>query len=163
MLLTDELDTQIRRVLKKKPLFRTPEPPMADLIFLFVVGGLGIVLASTITPLFEPELTIELINSMTSEEQIQKLLELRVEGKGSTRLKIMFLVLLVAVSFLVIGLSPISRFLEKLTRSVFYWGDMIATHDQLETKINRIKWGIGITLIISIIAGIIVNWLSKLN
>jgi len=52
-------------------------------------------------------------------------------------------------------LQPIGHATKWLSRSVFYWGDMVSIHDHLARRMTQIKWGIVIGFIVSLVAGLV--------
>ena len=159
-LLADELDTQINRLLKKVPFLFIPLESI-DIITFFGLGGLIlgylIFLASQTPPAF----TLEEIKAMSIDERTVEVLSLAVNGQSASGYIAPIMLIGVALIFILISLKPVERILGKLSRSVFYWGDMAQLHNQFESWIFRLKWGICIAFVVSLAASIAGAFLLK--
>jgi len=72
-------------------------------------------------------------------------------------LMMLFLLTFIAV----VELHPFSRIAKKLQRPVFYWGDAASEHDRVAELAGRVKWGVGIAFIVSVIAGVLTAWFMR--
>ena len=62
---------------------------------------------------------------------------------------------------LVVEMKPISKILNWLDRSVFYWKDQQQAFDAYSSTITKVKWGIVIAFFVSLAASILVAWLTS--
>lgn len=159
-LLADELDTQIKRVLKSVPLLLIPKEYI-DMIVFFTLGGLILLYLMFLGLRVPPAFTLDQIKTMTTDERTVELLSLAVKQHSTSGLILPIFMLLYALVWGVIALRPIERILGKMSRSVFYWGDMAPIHDQFERKILHLKWGVCIAFVVSLAATIVGALLLK--
>lgn len=152
-LLADDIDTQVQRTLRRKSLVSFIPPRFIDGVVLFLFLSILFFSLTYLSAQGPPELTSEQIKIMAADERLQKILELMVK-KHETRDWILPISLFFwSFCFAFLGLRPISRLLKKISRSVFYWGDMIAVNDRYEKRVSHIKWGIIVAFIVSLLAG----------
>jgi len=154
-LMADELDSQIRRVLTKSPILGFFPSRLADPIVFFSLGALALFYLTFLTTRLSPILNADQIQSMTIDARTQKLLELAVEKHSSSSWVLPISLVVMALVFAFLGLRPISRVIEKMSRSVFYWGDIIPVHDAFEKRVLQIKWSVIVAFIVSLVASII--------
>ena len=153
LLLADELDSQIQRLLKNTPILVIPKE-FIDVVAFFTVGGLALSYVMFMFSRTPPAFTPEQIEAMSSDQRTIELLSLAVKRQSASGWTYPFAMLIVAALYVAIGLRPIARILEKVSRSVFYWEDMAPIHDQFERKIFRLKWGVGIAFVVSLAASV---------
>jgi hypothetical protein len=153
-LLAEELDSQVKRCLKKGRLLPIPKE-LIDIVVFFTIGAFVLLFLVYLSSRVTPELTSEEISAMNIEQKTGKILEMlsKKYSKSDYLVPIMWIVM--AISMAIIGLKPLARILDKASRSVFYWGDMIAVHNAFEKKILRVKWGIVIAFVVSLVASIV--------
>jgi len=153
-LLAEELDTQVQRLLKKRNKILSLRS--LDLIILLsLISVMGLVLIVLLS-LQEPELSIDQINNLSLEQKTEKILEYNIKKITVSDFSYPIYSFVTILFLLAIEVKPLARLSAKFQRSCFYWGDMIAIHDSYETKIQRIKWGIIIAFIISLISSFVV-------
>jgi len=154
-LLADELDSNIRRVLTKSPILGNYPLAFVDLfVFIVLTGLLLFYLAFSITTT-PPTLSVDQILSMTIDARTQKLLEMAVNRDSDILWFGPIMLVITAVMMTFIGLRPFSRLFAKMSRSVFYWGDVAPLHDAFEKRVSLIKWGVFIAFLVSFGASII--------
>ena len=154
-LLADELDSQVCRVLTTSQIFGVFSSYLLDPIVFFSLGAIALFYFIFLSSHLSPILNADQIQSMTIDARTQKLLELAVEkhSQSGWLLPITMIVMALVLAFL--GFRPISRIMEKMSRSVFYWGDIISVHDAFERRVLQIKWGVIVAFIVSLVASII--------
>lgn len=157
-LLADELDAQIKRSLKGY--FKYLRTGAIDP----VLAGLLVIASIIWVPYLVPSstLTAKEIESLSTDDRVKHILELLTQQQNFTGQFFMYALVLIVIVFFIIIFNPIARLSKLLGRSVFYWGDMIGVYDGYKKRMAQYKWGIGIALIISIIAGIFVSQLDKI-
>lgn len=157
-LLADDLDTQVQRTLKKRSVPFFSSRTFETMVF-FIIGAFLMLLLSFAYTSKSLDITMESIQTMTIELKIQKILEILSKQEARVNWFLPSIMFTWVLIFALIEIRPISRIIEKLNCSVFYWGDMKTIYDNFINKVKRFKWGIVIALIISILAGLIVKFL----
>jgi len=153
-LFADELESQIQRTFSKNR-FRF-------LSYRSTEGILTLSLMSILISLIfyyalrSPRIPLDTIQSMTTDAQVYKLLELQTQLSPKLNWAFPAIFIVIIASMLSVSLRPISRLFSKIYRSVFYWGDMEAAHDRFRSRIRNFCWVILGGLIVTIIGGIIV-------
>ncbi len=155
-LLADELDSQIQRVVKKKPLSdratRLLNLILAISILVVPLAWLAFFNDTTSTQTIELE---ELLR-YSIDEKLNYLIEARYNTDGFNLIGfISSFTLLFVAFFYVLEFRPLEKLQKISNTSVFYWGDVIATHDAFTQKVSKIKWGIVIAFLVSLTATII--------
>ncbi len=153
-LLSDELDTQIRRSLhgRQATLGRSR---------ILDVLGISVILAAVVLVSFrvilagQPELSHEAIAAMSPDERSIKTLDTLVQSGRRAWLFAPILALGMITTLLVVELRPVSRLVRWLQRSVFYWGDMATQYDNYERMVGRVKWGLIVAFIVSLAGSLV--------
>jgi len=103
-----------------------------------------------------PALTSAQIAGMSQDESMHKVLELLVsrERYGVIALQASMLITM-AVMIVLIEVRPLARLIQKMSHSVFYWGDMVQIHDHFQKLVSKVRWGIVIAFIVSLIASLV--------
>lgn len=156
-LLIDELDSQIQRIIKEKPI-----PILKAKIFdLLIALGLLLSLAIGATlNLMEPAIDLQEIVSKSTEIKINFLVEQEINRNNSKRIWFIPIILIAMIGFIsFLEIRPITRLARSSNASVFYWGDMIVKHDSYIQKISRFKWGVIIALLVSSASSLIFYFL----
>lgn len=155
ILLTDELDNQIKRILIKSP-FSFLSYRYIDFIIFPILIAVGSIVLFFIAQEVKPLLSIGQIKSLTMEERSIKILEI-LASKKPTNDFLIYPVMMIAsaIMFVILEIKPLNKLFNKIFRSVFHWGDMARVYDKDEKLYNSIKWIIIIGFIISLIASII--------
>jgi hypothetical protein len=154
LLVSDELDTQIKRHLKRGG-FRLFQ--YSDYFLGLVIIYLGQILSTWLIDKHgEIHLSSAEINALTPNEQIQKILEITINRSYEPVYLLLcgFIVSWLIGGFL-IAFRPISKLIGKTRTSFFYWGDMIQVYQKAEQRNTLLKWSLGISLIVSIGGSII--------
>lgn len=159
-LLADELDTQIQRFLTPNNL-RWFTSRFADLVILFFLGSIALTWLLWLSKSVPPELTSKQISSMSVDVATRKILEVVSKNTRSLDYAAPISMLFMAFMIAIIEIRPVSRLLSKMSRSVFYWGDMIAIQDRFRTRMTQLKYGVGVAFIISVLGSIIATVLIK--
>ena len=159
-LLADDLDTQIQRTLKKRtfPFFTSR---LFETAVFLALGAFFKLWLSFVLTLGNPDISMDSIQSMTTEMQIEKILEIHLERDIRANWLTPAILFSWVLILVLIEIRPITRIIEKLNRSVFYWGDMKTQYQNFLAKVNRFKWGVVITFIMSILAGLFVMFVFK--
>lgn len=153
--LFDDIDSQLQRVMYKPVALRGIAPVVVDamaaaLLSLAVMLTIEFFAINTGATLSESE-----INSLSVEQGVQKLLELRLTAERKSMwilLGVWLAAILPLAGFL---LRPVTRASDAMRRSVFYWGDAATRHDAFESRMGKIKWGIVIAFVVSFLATIV--------
>lgn len=156
-LLIDELDGQVQRILKEKPISQTK----AKIIDSAIVLGLLLVVAIGIAiNLSNQSLDSADILHKSIETKIDFLVQQEIDRKNSKfhwSIPISIIVLFTFMSLL--EAKPISRLAKSKNASVFYWGDAIVKYDKYIQKLNKLKWGVGIAFLVSSASSLIFYFL----
>ena len=160
-LLADELDTQITRTLHGHR-WSFNRPFILDLIIVIGLGTLSLVgiswwLTSTA---FLPIPTFAEIAGMTTEESVKMLLKRNIKNREGFNLFLPGMMATILLMVLGLEFRPFSRMVKAMERSCFYWGDSVSIYDKTIRLVTRIKWGIGIGLLVTIVGGLFVAWVS---
>ena len=152
-LLSDELDNQVKRLTRKRPLKFIPLKFIDGVVFVSVTI---IVITFLILRLHASPagFTTEQIAQMSQDQKLNEILRLESKkfaaqdfgnlgGAGFT-LIFMFLILY----------RPLARAIQYLTESTFYWGDAVSHFERRERLAGNIKWVVIVGFIISVIAGL---------
>lgn len=160
-LLADELDAQIKRLIQKGVLPLSFPPYLIDPIVFFTGGAIALLYLAYLGTKLSPPFSPEQIQAMTQEDRVTRILELvsKKQSKSDWIMPITWVVM--AVVFVFLGLRPISRLVEKMSRSVFYWGDMAKIHDAYRARMVQIKWGVAVAFVVSLIASIVAAVMMK--
>jgi hypothetical protein len=156
-LISDELDTQIKRTLVTK---HSKFPFWSfDLILSLILISLGIFFSNfIINNSLHFDISSSDITFMTMEEQISKLLELSINKNTDNIYAIIYILVFTWIfAGIVFFNRPISKLIQKFNKSVFYWGDMIHIYDKNKSLYSKIIWVILFGFIVTIIGGIVVN------
>lgn len=161
--LADRLHGQINRILRR------PQLPLqrSGLIDWLAVAALtAVVLVAynwiTVPSADGPEaLTKENLALLTLEEKLDTFIVGFSEGMAKRRRQYIYswplAIVFWGVVFAVIAARPVSRFLEKYSRSAYYWGDAIQAYDAARKLESRIVWSIAVALFVTIVGGLIVT------
>ena len=157
-LLADELDSQIQRTLTKATLPTLPRGAVD--IFAMTAASFGVLLLVLyLCWRGSPGLSREEIEALDVEHAVHRLLlmQVRTETTGLWFVAGAWL----AMMGLLLGsmFRPVSRLMEKTNMSVFHWGDMVPAYERLQRTVARVKWGLGIAFIVSVLAGLVTSFL----
>lgn len=154
-IVADDIDSQIQRSLRPRSLLGKLPGRLIDPAVFVIVAGLLILGATLVQTSLSPALTADEIQVLTAEEQIAKILELVCAKTKRSELILPVTFLVTSCLMMILVFRPIHHLVKRSDRSVFYWGDVIPLHDAFEKRIARIKWGIGVGFIVSLIATIV--------
>ncbi|MEN6422299.1 MAG: hypothetical protein ABFD76_10165 [Smithella sp.] len=154
-LLADDIETQIRRVIRPRRLTWLRQSIFLDMasmmLLLNIIAGVFIITSYLRTP--SPD--VAQIAKLSIDEKLTKLIL-----KGSPDYTaIIFLALYMigtALAMMIAEARPISKLLSWFDRSVFYWGDRIEAFDGRSATIQKVKWGVIIAFLVSVAASVIV-------
>lgn len=104
------------------------------------------------TPLNEKD-----IMKMSVETKIDKILQICINNYNVPGDFLNVTAIFIATFMFFMIFEPFSK-INKFSESVFYWGDMISIYDQNKNKKSKIIWGIIVSLIISILGGLILKY-----
>lgn len=160
-LLSDDIDSQIQRILQKSVLPFNFSPRWIDPIFLLAILSIALFYLMYFSSKLSPAFSLDQIRAMTLEERSINTLQLVSKKYSASDWLLPSTWLGMTIAMVFIGLRPISRLIDKLNRSVFYWGDMIAVHDLYEKRAGQIKWGVIIAFVISLLSSIVAAIVMK--
>lgn len=155
-LLADELETQIKRTLRKKPIsfisHSTIDGIFIVTIFLLALHYLpGLVFN---TPHYD--ITPQQIIQMSQEDILRKTLEVVVTKQNSSGTSFYSLVFIIVGLMILIEKLPMpSKIISQCSQAVFYWGDAIQRHEKFERTFSRVKWGLIIAFGVSLLATLV--------
>jgi hypothetical protein len=157
-LFADELDSQVKRLLRGKINRFIPKRNADKIVFCLITGlfFLAAVLIVSHTPAaLEPVSS----HTMTPDQKLDTIL-LLLAKRGLRNMWPLPLVLVIAGAMLwIMELRPFGRILEKLSQSVFYWGNMVPIWNRQQSRITTIKWIIVAGFIISLLSTIVGGYL----
>jgi len=160
VLLADDLDIQIKRLAVGRLLRYNPKQIDLAVFSGVMLLGMSVLVAATVADFRRPSLQADAMNAMTLDAKVIWLIlchstQTTLAGKWLPW---------AMVGVLVGGVGnmsqPITHATKWLSRSVFYWGDMVSIHDHLVRRVTQIKWGIVIAFIVSLVAGLVVAKLT---
>ncbi len=161
--LAERMDTQIGRILRR---LRLPLQHSGLLDWLAIAALAAIVLAvyNWITMSWSDApapIDNETLSSLTLEEKLDLFILSMQEQMAKYRAQIIYVwplaIVFWGVVLVLIAAKPISRFMEKYSRSAFYWGDAIQAYDNARRLESLIFWGIAVGLLVTIVGGLIVT------
>lgn len=161
ILLADELSTQIQRILTVRPVPFLFSKGLDFPVFMLLGAG-AIAYIFLIVSQLPPAMTLEEIAAISVEERTTKILELLTRRTSGSSWSFPIVMAIFALTMGVIEFRPLSKLLQKTSRSFFYWGDMIKNHDRFQRLLGRIKWGVVIAFLVSVVAGVVVVKLSTI-
>jgi hypothetical protein len=159
-LLGDELEAQIQRCLKPRPLrfFTEQYVDVAFGILLFVAL---ITVFTAVSANKLPLFTVPQIHAMSVDQRTEQLLQLAVQRDTQAPWTFVVLMLLVGLIFGVAAASPVSRFFKRLDRSVFYWGDAAVIYERLQSRLTWLKWGVVVAFVVSVVGSVVASFLTR--
>ena len=153
-LLADELDGQVGRILKGR-VFRFLPRHSIDIFLISLVAACLLMWASWTTfHSMQPPLRMQQIVAMSPDQRSIEMLKILSWKRGASDYSAPIMMLFLAVTIALIEIRPLSRLLDKASRSVFYWGDMVGIHDRYQKKAQLVKWGIIVAFAVSLLASI---------
>ncbi|MBW2619241.1 MAG: hypothetical protein JRC92_10235 [Deltaproteobacteria bacterium] len=161
-LLSDELDSQVARILKKGIPSFMQSRAVDGFVAVLVTAIIFTWVTFKLTDLPIPVL-IDGINEMTIDERTKLILQMIIENRNNKEV-IWILPVFLLPMFLFMGaaaLRPLSRLMVKMNRPCFYWGDMVKINDRLEKTASRVKWAFYILFPMSIAATVLGGILIK--
>lgn len=155
-LLADELETQIKRTLRKKP-FSFLSHSTIDGIFIVAIFLLALhYLPGLIFKTPHYDITPQQIIQMPQEDILRKTLEVVVTKQNSSGTSFYALVFIIVGLMVLIEKLPMpSKIISQCNQAVFYWGDAIQRHEKLERTLGRVKWGLIIAFGVSLLATLV--------
>jgi len=155
-LLADELDSQIQRFLVPHNL-KWLTSTFANFSVVFIFGAIILMWLIWFINPSAGTLTVEQIRKLSNEEAIRKCLELLSRRYAGIEYAAPGGMIFTALMLGLVELRPVSRLASKLSKSVFYWGDMITVRDRFVTKMTHWKYGVIGAFIVSVVASIIAS------
>lgn len=157
LLLIDELDGQVKRILKGKAVSLT-KAKILD--FIFALALFSVLLIGIAWDANKPQIDTAQILSKSLEEKINFLVEQSTSNKSNKVLWYLPGMTFVMLSLiLIIELKPITRIVRSSNISAFYWGDATQKYDAYVDKREKIKWGVIIAFVVSVAASVVAAWL----
>jgi hypothetical protein len=172
-LLADELDAQVRRALgvRVPQVLRSPGFEiglyMTICVGAFAWAAMRVLrmpaLHTVQAPSFSNEATLEtLVRQLfdyivATDAYIERVLLPRIGNLPFA------MVLLAAMLFFLLPAGPLSRLVDWVDRSTFYWGDMCSAHDRRMQRISQVFWGVVVTLAVTIVGAIIIDRIGLLG
>ena len=161
LLLADELDTQINRLFSGWP-FTRRTGKTADVVVAGAFAGLMLALFMWLRQAAgdSKALPVAEVNRINVKECVARLLR---DEADSTAFLPYFrpLSLAMLAALVTMSLRPFSRLMDKAARGVFYWGDMMAVHNRAQKLRSNWTWGIGVALVVSVVASLAVWYLTR--
>ena len=158
-LLTDELDSQVKRLLRGR-ISRWLPQRSADVVVFTIIFGLSLAALASMVTNAPPAIDPSSIDAMTTDNKIDAMVRLFATKKSAHEIWIIPISLIVVGSMIwLVELRPIGKIMDKVSRSVFYWGDMIPLWDKQQSRLSIIKWVILAGFIISLMATIVGGYL----
>jgi len=160
VLLADELDAQIHRVLTRGH-YTLLSTHALDIVVFLLLGGLSLIGLSLVVYKLGAHVSLEEVQKMSMEDRTERILQLL--NKRDTTFGVIGAICMICMAIVVavVELRPLSRLVEKVRRSVFYWGDMVPIHDAFQKRMVQVKWGVGIAFLVSLLASIIGGLLMR--
>lgn len=160
--LAEQLDTKIGRLLGR-PRLPLQQTGLIDWLAIAAIMVIVLVIYNWTTMSWSeaPDLlTTESLSSLTLEEKFDTFMLALQQRLAVTRSQYIYIwplaIVFWGVVLAMITAKPISRFLEKYSRSAFYWGDAIRAYDRARTMESRVIWSVLGALLITIVGGLIV-------
>jgi len=160
VLLADDLDTQIKRLAVGRLLRYDPERIDSAISYGAMLLGIAVLVAGTVADFRQPAFQADAMNAMTLDAKVTWLVLYHDTQTTLTGKWLPWVIVGVLVGIAWNVLEPIAHATKWLSRSVFYWGDMVSAHDHLVRRMTQIKWGIVIGFIVSLVAGLVVAKLT---
>lgn len=162
-LLADELDTQIKRTLKKKP-WTIVDPKTIDAVLFLSIFFLAMhFLPRVFTHSPSIQLSNQQISTMGQADAARAaLMVLMDKHNNSDSGYMLFVVIIIGIIVAADKLPTPSSIIHKCNRPVFSWGDAAAAHERFERRINQIKWvviiGFAVSLLATLVGAIILKY-----
>ncbi len=158
-LLIDELDTQVKRIIKEKPASllkaKALDLVVALMILIILMGGI----AWNVT---DAQINLQEVLANDLDTKINFLVEQEVQRNNSSVIWLIpGMAMTMLIFFFALEFKPITKLVRVSNTSVFYWGDMVSIYDSYIQKRSRIKWGVMIAFVVSLAATFVGTLLFK--
>lgn len=157
MLLVDELDGQVRRILKGKTVSLS-KAKIFD--FTFALAIFSVLIIGIAWDFNSYQIDTTNILSKSLEEKVNFLVEQSAINRNNKILWYLPGMIFVMLAFLlIIEFKPITRIVRSTNISAFYWGDATEKYDNYLGRREKIKWGVIVAFVVSVAASVAASWI----
>lgn len=152
--LSEELDTQIKRILIPNP-FKFIPLNLIDPLFIILIFFLFSLFSIWLVTKNYPHISLKEIEAMKPDERIKKTLEI-ISSRDyyGTMLGVPINFSAIFIFLIFIDYKPISRLVRFLYFSEFLIGDMAHKYSKFQDRLNKVYWGVAIGFVVSLSAGL---------